>query len=210
MTVAPYTYREEIANYVSHGVGALLSIVGFVVLLIHAISEGSIAKLISYSVYGVSLFALFVASTLYHAIRKAELKRVFKILDHCAIYLLIAGTYTPLLAITLKGTLGYTMLAVIWVLAAIGIVFKIKFSGRFKIVSLVSYLSMGFICLFFINSLYQSLSTTGFVLLVTGGLTYALGVYFYVQKKIAFNHAIWHLFVLAGAMSHYFMILVDA
>lgn len=209
-TAAPYTYREEIANYVSHGVGALLSVVGFIVLLVYAISEGSVVKVVSYSVYGVSLISLFLASTLYHAIKQSELKQIFKVLDHCAIYLLIAGTYTPLMAITLKGTLGYSMLAVIWGLAAVGILFKLKFSGRFKVVSLVSYLGMGFICLFFINTLYQTLSTAGFVLLVTGGLTYALGVYFYVQKKIAFNHAIWHLFVLAGAMCHYFMVLVEA
>lgn len=209
-TTAPYSYKEEIANFVSHGIGALLSVIGLVVLLSYAIVDGSVAKIISYSVYGVSLTSLFLASTLYHAIKRTELKKVFKVLDHCAIYLLIAGTYTPLLALTLQGTLGYSMLIVVWSLAAVGIVFKIKFSGRFKIVSLASYLGMGFICLFFINSLYQTLSTTGFVLLVTGGLTYAGGVYFYVQKKIAFNHAIWHLFVLAGAMCHYFMVLSEA
>jgi hemolysin III len=210
MTAAPYSYREEIANYITHGLGAVLSVLGLVVLLIHAASEGSVAKIFSYSIYGMSLVALFLASTLYHAIQKPELKHVFKILDHCAIYLLIAGTYTPLLAITLQGALGYSMLAVVWGFAALGIVFKIKFSGRFKVVSLASYLSMGFICLFFINRLYQTLSSTGFTLLVVGGLTYALGVYFYVQKKIAFNHAIWHLFVLAGAICHYFMVLAEA
>lgn len=209
-TTAPYSYREEIANYITHGIGAVLSVVGLVVLLAYAIADKSLVKIVSYAIYGLSLVTLFLASTVYHAIRRAKLKKLFKTLDHCAIYLLIAGTYTPLLAITMQQPLGNAMLAVIWGLALIGISFKLKFSGRFKVVSLTSYLGMGFICLFFINSLYQTLSTTGFVLLVAGGLTYASGVYFYVQKKIAFNHAIWHLFVLGGAACHYFMVLSEA
>lgn len=208
--IAPYSIQEEIANAVSHGLGVLLSVAGLTVLLFYAAMEGSISKIISYSVYGTSLIALFLASTLYHAISHEKTKKLFKLLDHCAIYLLIAGTYTPLLAITLKGWLGYSMLVVIWSLAAIGIVFKLKFGAKYKYVSLASYLAMGFVCLAFINSLYQSLDALSFGLLVAGGAFYASGVFFYVQKKIVFNHAIWHLFVLAGAASHYFMILQQA
>ncbi len=208
--IAQYSVQEEIANAVSHGLGALLSVAGLTVLLFYAAMEGSVGKIISYSVYGASLISLFLASTLYHAISHEKTKKIFKLLDHCAIYLLIAGTYTPLLAISLKGWLGYSMLAVVWSLAAIGIVFKLKFGSRYKFVSLASYLGMGFVCLAFINSLYQSLSSTGFTLLILGGAFYASGVFFYVQKKIVFNHAIWHLFVLAGATSHYFMILNQA
>ncbi len=208
--IAPYSIQEEIANAVSHGLGVLLSVAGLTVLLFYAAMEGSVSKIISYSVYGTSLIALFLASTLYHAISHEKTKKLFKLLDHCAIYLLIAGTYTPLLAITLKGWLGYSMLVVIWSLAAIGIVFKLKFGAKYKYVSLASYLAMGFVCLAFINSLYQSLDALSFGLLVAGGAFYASGVFFYVQKKIVFNHAIWHLFVLAGAASHYFMILQQA
>lgn len=205
-----YSIQEEIANAISHGLGLLLSVAGLTGLLILAISEGSASKIVSYSVYGTSLIAMFLASTLYHAISHQQTKKIFKLLDHCAIYLLIAGTYTPLLAISIQGWMGYTLLAVIWTLAAIGIGFKLKFGSKYKFVSLASYLGMGFVCLAFINTLYDALNGVGFNLLVIGGLLYASGVFFYVQKKILFNHAIWHLFVLAGAACHYFMILSQA
>ena len=205
--IAQYSIKEEIANAVSHGLGALLSVAGLTVLLFYAALEGDLNKIISYSVYGTSLIVLFLASTLYHAISHQQTKKVFKLLDHCAIYLLIAGTYTPLLTISLQGWLGYSMLAVVWLLAAIGIVFKVKFGTKYKFVSVASYLAMGVICLAFINTLYQSLNAMSFALLVLGGVFYASGVFFYLQKKILFNHAIWHLFVMAGAACHYFMIL---
>lgn len=208
-TLAPYSSQEEIANAVSHGVGALLSVAGLTVLLFFAIMEGSVGKIISYSVYGLSLVALFLASTLYHAITHEKTKQIFKLLDHCAIYLLIAGTYTPILAISVQGWLGFSLLTLVWGLAVLGISFKMKFGSRYKIVSLLSYLGMGFVALGFINSLAESLTTAGFNLLVAGGIFYASGVFFYVQKKIVFNHAIWHLFVLAGAACHYFMILLQ-
>lgn len=206
-TTAQYSIQEEIANAISHGIGAILSVAGLTVLLFVAAIEGDTNKIISYSVYGISLTILFLASTLYHAIHHEKTKRLLKLFDHCAIYLLIAGTYTPLLAITLKGAFGYSMLALIWLFAFVGIAFKIKFGSKYKVISLASYLGMGFVCLAFIHTLFQTLSSTGFTLLVTGGLVYASGVFFYVQKKIVFNHAIWHLFVLGGAACHYFMIL---
>jgi hemolysin III len=208
--VHSYSIQEEIANAISHGLGLLLSVAGLTGLLILAINQGDPSKIVSYSIYGTSLIAMFLSSTLYHAITHTKTKQVFKLIDHCAIYLLIAGTYTPLLALSLKGWLGYSMLGVIWGLAAVGIGFKVKFGAKYKIVSLLSYLGMGFVSLFFINDLYHSLDSTGFNLLVVGGLLYGSGVFFYVQKKIVFNHAIWHLFVLGGAASHYFMILSQA
>lgn len=204
--VPSYSVNEEIANSVSHGIGALLSVAGLTLLLVSAAEANNLTLLFSFLVYGISLMSLFLASTLYHAFHQPQVKMVFKLFDHCAIYLLIAGTYTPLMAVTLGGALGYSMLGVIWFLAALGIGFKIKFGSQYKIISLATYLGMGFISLFFITSLYQALEHAGFMLLAFGGLSYASGVYFYVNKKIPFNHAIWHLFVLGGAVCHFFMI----
>lgn len=204
---APYSVAEEIANAVSHGIGALLSVAGLTLLVFWATIEGDVSRIASFAIYGASLVILFLASTLYHAIAHSKTKKVLKTLDHCAIYLLIAGTYTPLMAVTLQGTLGYSMLGLIWSLAIIGIWFKIKFGTQYKVVSLITYLGMGFISLFVIHHLYQALSLGGTILLAVGGAVYASGVYFYVQKKIPFNHAIWHVFVLGGASCHFFMMV---
>ncbi|QOL26443.1 hemolysin III family protein [Thalassotalea sp. LPB0316] len=204
---AAYSVAEEIANAVSHGIGALLSVAGLTVLVVWASLDGDVSRITSFSIYGASLVILFLASTLYHAIGHVKTKEVLKTLDHCAIYLLIAGTYTPLMMVTLQGSLGYSMLALIWSLAIAGVWFKVKFGTRYKIISLITYLGMGFISLFIIHHLYQALSLGGTVLLAAGGLVYASGVYFYVQKKIPFNHAIWHVFVLGGASCHFFMMV---
>jgi len=204
--IATYSTKEEVANSVSHGIGAMLSVAGLTLLLINAIDQKSITKIISFSIYGASLIILFLASTLYHAFRDEKVKQVFKLLDHCAIYLLIAGSYTPLMLVTLNGPLGYAMTALIWLIALAGIIFKIKFGSRFKWLSLSTYLGMGFISLAVLPQLQDTLANDGITLLALGGLIYCLGVIFYVQKKIPFNHAIWHLFVIAGAASHFFMI----
>jgi hemolysin III len=162
--------------------------------------------MISFIIYGSSLVLLFLASTIYHAVTHQATKKVFKLLDHCAIYLLIAGTYTPLMLVTLKGTLGYWLLAVIWSIALAGVFFKIKFGHKYKVLSLLTYVGMGLISLTIIHKLQQALSEQAIYLLATGGVIYLAGIFFYVQKKIPYNHAIWHLFVLAGASSHFFMI----
>lgn len=208
--IAGYSTAEEIANAVSHGIGALLSVAALTVLLTYAISLGDIARIVSYSVYGISLLVLFLASTLYHAITHQKAKMVFKLLDHCAIYLLIAGTYTPLLTVAMQGSLANVLLSLIWILAVLGIAFKIKFGHKYKFISLATYLGLGGLSVFFINHLYHALSTGGFALLAIGGAFYAGGVIFYVNKKIPYNHAIWHLFVLAGAISHFLMIRLYA
>jgi hemolysin III len=200
-----YGLHEEIANSITHGLGALLSVAALSLLVFYASVQQDITRITSFSIYGSSLVILFLASTLYHAINHQEVKKLFKLFDHCAIYLLIAGTYTPLMMITLGGTLGNSMLAVIWFLAVAGIIFKIKYGNRFKIISVCTYLGMGLISLFFINSLTKELASEGVFLLALGGVFYSSGIIFYLNKRIPFNHAIWHLFVLAGAISHFFL-----
>ncbi len=205
--IKQYSLAEEIANAVSHGLGALLSVAGLTMLVIYATIEEDPARIASFAIYGATLVTLFLASTLYHAISHEKAKKVLKVIDHCAIYLLIAGTYTPLMILTLEGPLGYGMLTIIWALAVIGIAFKLTFGTKYRFISLSTYLGMGFISLFIIQQLNQALSMGGMMLLAIGGLVYASGVYFYVQKKIPFNHAIWHLFVLGGASCHFFMMV---
>lgn len=208
-----YSVKEEIANAASHAIGALLSIVALILLLTIPVSTTSIDNInnevirtISFSIYGTSLILLFLASTFYHGLVNENAKKLFKLLDHCAIYLLIAGTYTPLLLLTLKGTLGYSLMVIIWGVAIAGIIFKMKFGNQYKKISLATYLGMGFISFGIIGQLYQALPTEALTFFALGGLIYCLGVIFYVQKKIPFNHAIWHLFVLGGAVCHFFMI----
>jgi hemolysin III len=201
-----YSTNEEIANTLTHALGAILSVVACYLLLNNAIADSNNLKTISYAIYGTSLLLLFTASTVYHAVQNSEKKKLFKLLDHCAIYLLIAGTYTPLMMITLDNQLGMIMLSIIWALAILGIFFKLMFGHRFKKTSLVTYLGMGLISITIIDQLHEKLSSQGLTLLALGGAVYCLGVIFYVNKRIIFNHAIWHLFVLGGAISHFFMI----
>ena len=206
MTIHQYSVKEEIANAISHGLGALLSVVALTLLINNAYISHDMAKMISFIIYGGSLILLFLASTIYHAITYQPAKKVFKLLDHCAIYFLIAGTYTPLLLVTLQGSLGYGLLAVIWSIALAGVFFKIKFGHQYKVLSLLTYVGMGLISLTIIHKLQQTLNEQAIYLLAIGGVIYLAGIFFYVQKKIPYNHAIWHLFVLAGASSHFFMI----
>ncbi|XQW86093.1 PAQR family membrane homeostasis protein TrhA [Thalassotalea piscium] len=200
-----YSPAEELANTLSHGLGAILSVLALV-LLINQASTDDWIRLASVTLYGVSLVLLFLASTLYHGVKSASAKRLFKLLDHCAIYVLIAGTYTPLTLITLQGDLGLGMFALVWGIALAGILFKLKYGAKYKILSVATYLGMGFISLAVISDLSQQLATNGLILLALGGGVYTLGVFFYLNHKIPFNHAIWHLFVLGGAACHFFMI----
>lgn len=200
-----YSRNEEIANTITHGIGAILSLVGLIFLLRYSISQEESLKTISYSIYGISLTLLFISSTFYHAVHNQQLKNTFKIIDHCAIYLLIAGTYTPLILVSLNDHTTHNLLIIIWGIAALGIIFKITFGARYKIISLVSYLGMGYISLLIIKPLYHALPLEAIILLASGGLLYSLGVVFYVQSKIPFNHAIWHIFVLVAAACHYVM-----
>ncbi|NQY65791.1 MAG: hemolysin III family protein [Alteromonadaceae bacterium] len=205
--ISGYSVEEEIANAVSHGIGALLSVAALTLLVTYAVLQGDPLRIISFSVYGTSLVLLFSASTLYHSVTNEKFKKLFKLLDHCAIYVLIAGTYTPLMLLTLKSSLAISMLLLIWGIALGGVLFKLKYGHKYKKLSLITYIVMGCISLIIIHKLYQQLDIGGLTLLAAGGLIYLLGVIFYVQEKIPFNHAIWHMFVLGGAGCHFFMML---
>ncbi|MBT9431097.1 hemolysin III family protein [Candidatus Sodalis endolongispinus] len=202
-----YSLAEEIANSVSHGVGVIFGIVGLVLMLNQAGQAGANAlALTSYSLYGGSMILLYLASTLYHAIPHPPLKRWLKKLDHCAIYLLIAGTYTPFLLIGLASPLAKWLMVVIWLMAAVGIMLKLVFAHRFRAISIITYLTMGWLSLVLIYQLLQRLPAGGVALLAAGGVIYSLGVIFYVWERIPFNHAIWHGFVLGGTVCHFLAI----
>jgi hemolysin III len=200
-----YGLVEEIVNAVSHGLAALLSVAGLTLLVTLAWIQTDMVKIISFSIYGASLVLLFSASTLYHALLHKKAKKVFKLLDHCAIYLLIAGTYTPLMLVTLADDIGPLMLAIIWGLAILGIAFKVKFGNKYKKLSLSTYLGLGLISLTFIHKLNAKLAYEGMILLTLGGVIYGLGTIFYVRKDKKYSHAIWHVFVFLAALCHFFM-----
>lgn len=205
--IRAYHYREELLNSITHGTGVLLSIAALALLIVFSSIYGDRGHVVSCTIFGITLILLYTASTLYHSFRKPKIKNVLKIIDHSCIYLLIAGTYTPFLLVSLRGILGWTMFAVIWFLAIIGVVFKIYFVHRFKIISTIAYLLMGWLVVFAIKPLFGSMPTGGIVFLFAGGLAYSLGVIFYVWKTLPFNHAIWHMFVLAGSACHFFAVL---
>ncbi len=200
--IAGYSVSEEIANALSHGLAMAAAIVATTLMLVKGLPVLTATQLLGVAIYGASLITLFLVSTLYHAFTHEPTKAVLKRLDHCAIYLLIAGTYTPYLTITLDGLLADVMLSVIWVLAFAGVAFKIYFIHRFKRLSLATYLLMGWLSMFMIYELWLNLDRTGFWLLLAGGLCFTLGAVFYAAKQYAYTHAIWHVFVVAGAACH--------
>ncbi|WJV63199.1 hemolysin III family protein [Pectobacteriaceae bacterium CE70] len=202
-----YSLAEEIANSISHGIGCVFGIVGLVLLLVQAVGNGdNTLAITSYSLYGASLILLFLASTLYHGISHPRAKLWLKKFDHCAIYLLIAGTYTPFLLVGLNTPLADGLMIVIWSMALLGVIFKLAFAHRFEVLSLMTYLVMGWSSLVVIYQLVMKISAGGITLLVIGGAFYTLGVIFYVCKRIPFNHAIWHGFVLGGSLCHFLAI----
>ncbi len=202
-----YTFKEEVANSVTHAIGVVMSIAALVMLIVFSVKYGDIWHVVSFTIFGVCMVLLYSCSTLLHATRNQKLKDVFEILDHSAIYLLIAGTYTPFLLVTLRGTIGWSMFGIVWGLALIGIVFKIFFVKRFIIMSTLFYILMGLLIIFAIKPLYENLAFGGMLWLVIGGLLYTVGSIFYVWRKIPYHHAIWHVFVLAGSVSHFVSVL---
>jgi hemolysin III len=202
-----YTLPEEILNSVIHGAGALISIVGLILLIVFSQFYGQTSHVVSCTIFGVTLVLLYTASTLYHSCRKQNIKHVFRILDHSCIYVLIAGTYTPFMLIIVRGALGWTIFAIVWSLTILGIVFKAFFVNRFKIVSTLAYILMGWLVIFAIKPLFRALPGEGIAWLIAGGLAYTLGTIFYGWKKLPFNHAIWHVFVLAGSTCHFMAVL---
>ncbi len=202
-----YSLAEEIANSISHGLGFIFGIVGLVLLLSQAVeSRADTLAITSYSLYGGSMILLFLASTLYHAIPHPRAKLWLQKLDHCAIYILIAGTYTPFLLVGLKSPLAHGLLVVIWSLALSGVLFKLAFIHRFEALSVITYMLMGWLSLVVIYQLALKLPAGGIWLLAAGGIVYSLGVIFYVSKRIPYNHAIWHGFVLGGSICHFLAI----
>ena len=204
---ACYSVGEEIAHTITHGVGLLLSIAGLAVLVVFASAHGSAWHVVACSIYGATLVLLYAASTLYHGIPWARPKRVFGFLDQAAIYLLIAGTYTPFTLVNLRGAWGWTLLGLVWGLASLGIVLEVVPRWRFKGLSLVLYLALGWLWVIAIKPLLGSVAPGGLGLLLLGGVAYTSGLIFYVWRRLPYSHAMWHLFVLAGSVCHFFAVL---
>ncbi|RAL23148.1 hemolysin D [Lujinxingia litoralis] len=198
---------EDIANSVSHGVGLGAALVGFVVLAVTAWATGAGLQIVGALVYGLTLVALFAASTVYHSVTHPRVRRALQVVDHCAVFFLIAGTYTPFALVTLAGPLGWSLLAGVWAMALLGVTIKLFWFGRFEGVSLALYLLMGWTIVFAIKPLWLAMEPAGVALLFGGGLLYTAGVAFFVWERLFLNHAIWHLFVLGGSVCHYLAIL---
>ncbi len=199
--------REELINSITHGAGLALSVAGLVVLVTLAALKGTAWHIVGCSVYGATLVLLYSASTLYHSMRSPRLKRFFRIIDHASIHLLIAGTYTPFTLVNLRGGWGWTLFGLVWGLAALGILFKIFFVGRFPIASTAVYLLMGWLVVIAIKPLLTLVPSGGLLWLLAGGLAYSAGVVFFAWEKMPYNHAVWHVFVLTGSICHYFAVL---
>jgi len=200
---------EEIANSISHGITALCAIGGFVVLLIFGAKSDKDWSLFSALFYGLSLVSLYTFSTLYHSLTHKTAKRVFNILDHCGIFLLIAGTYTPVLLISVGGATGWIFFGIQWGMAVTGILLKVFFTGRFNIVSTILYAVMGWIIVFKIDVVKAALPEQAFWLLAAGGFAYTIGIVFYIiDTRMKFSHFIWHLFVMAGTVLHFLMMIL--
>jgi hypothetical protein len=197
---------EEIANFVSHTVGAGLAILGFIMLIIRAAWFNNIPAIISYIVFSLGLMVLYTMSSIYHGLKPSKAKNVFEILDHSSIYFLIAASYTPFLVLGLKSSMSITLLIIQWVICALGITFKAFFTGKFKGISTVVYLIMGWMIVFSWNELISKVSPISIIFLVTGGILYSLGTIFYMWKVCKFNHMIWHIFVVLGSIAHYIAI----
>ena len=202
-----YSISEEIANSITHGIGILLAIVAFETLTAFASIYGNIWHIISVSVYGVTLILLYTASTLYHSIQNPSTKNIFQALDHSSIYILIAGTYTPFMLVNLRGPWGWSLFAMIWCLAFFGAVVQFGKTMRWRGVSLISYVVMGWAIIVAIKPLIASVALGGIILLLIGGLSYTSGILFYRWDKLKFHHAVWHIFVLAGSILHFFAVL---
>ena len=201
------TIIEEIANTITHGLGLILSVVALTILLVYAYREGDPWKITAFAIYGSSLTILYLISTLYHSFTQSRVKAIFRRLDHAAIYLLIAGTYTPVILISLRTTWVIYLLPVVWIMAIIGVYIKIFYIHRYERLSLAFYLIMGWMALIAAKPLFYSIPIESFVWIILGGVAYSTGVIFYAWSRLPFNHTIWHGFVLAGSFSHFVGIL---
>jgi hemolysin III len=198
---------EELANGITHGIGLALSVVGLVVLVALSIIRGDAWHIAGCTTFGVTLVLLYTASTLYHSFHAPRLNRILKVLDHTAIYLLIAGTYTPFTLVNLRGPWGWVLFALVWSFCLFGIVWKMLHAERFQIVSTLLYVAMGWLVLIAVKPVLAAVPLSGVVWLLAGGLFYTVGVVFYALKRVPYNHAIWHVFVMAGSICHYFAVM---
>ncbi|MFN2441885.1 MAG: hemolysin III family protein [Thermoanaerobaculia bacterium] len=206
-TITAYTLAEEVANAVTHGLGALLAVIGLVVLVVRASLHGDVWHITSASIFGATLVLCYLSSTLYHSIPHPRAKNVLRVLDHSAIFLLIAGTYTPFTLVSLRGNLGWWIFGVIWTCAALGITLGFAVKKWKGVVTAVLSVIMGWVAIVALGPLFKSLGPGGTALVIAGGLIYTAGVAFYGSRRVPWNHAVWHLFVLGGSVLHYFAIL---
>ncbi|MCC5835384.1 MAG: hemolysin III family protein [Opitutales bacterium] len=197
---------QELLNSLTHALGTLLSVAGTVMLIVGAAHLGDPWKIVAFSVFGASMILLYSASTLYHSVRRPRLKQIFKTIDHCAIFILIAGTYTPFTLVSLRGPIGWTLLGVIWGLALTGVILKIVYGNRYKAIRVSIYLAMGWLIVIAVPSLASNLNSTALTFTILGGLVYTFGVLFYLADRRPYMHAIWHLFVIGGTASHFIAI----
>ncbi len=205
--VNQYTVGEEIANSISHGIGTLLSIAGLIVLIVIAALHGNAWHIVSFSIFGSTLIILYLASTLYHSLTNPSAKIVFKKIDHSAIFLLIAGSYTPFMLVNLRGAWGWSIIGIIWALAIAGIVLKFCCISKFPKISVALYLFMGWLSIIAFKEMINNIPHLSIILIIMGGLSYTVGVIFYIWRKLPYNHAVWHIFVLSGSVFHYFAVL---
>jgi hemolysin III len=207
MSVKQYCIGEEIANSITHGIGIVLSIAGLCVLTAFASLFGDAWHIVSCSIFGTTLVLLYTTSTLYHSVQFPSAKKILRILDHAAIFILIAGTYTPFTLVNLRGPWGWSLFVVVWGLAILGIIFRLAFQGKWFVVVLGLYICMGWAVIVAIKPLMESVDTGGCILLLIGGLAYTFGIIFYLWHRLPYHHAVWHIFVLAGSIFHFFAIL---
>lgn len=203
-----YTVREEIANAITSGIGTALSIAGLVIMIVYASKYGDVWHVVSVSIFGASLILSHLSSTLYHSIAPSPAKRVFKLIDHLAIYILIAGSYTPFVLVSLRGPWGWSLFGIIWGLAVLGVLIKLTPLNNIKGLSTGFYVAMGWSVIIAINPLLESVAEGGIRLLVAGGLCYTVGVVFYAWRSLPYGHAIWHVFVIGGSICHFFAVLL--
>jgi len=201
------TKAEEITNAIIHGIGLGLAIAALIILIILATIYGDPWYIVGFSIYGSTLVILYLASTLYHSFPRGKSKEILRIVDHSSIFLLIAGTYTPIILTSLRGTLGWTIFAIVWGIAFAGIILKFIWINKFKILSTILYLLMGWLVIIAIKPLIAALNDISLIFLIMGGLFYTIGVIFFAWRSLKYSHAIWHLFVLAGSICHFFTIL---
>ena len=200
--------KEEIWNAITHGVGALVSIPALILLIIFALERGSADRVVTFAIYGATMLLLYICSTLLHSsFNNPKLQYIFSIMDHSAIYLLIAGTYTPFTLITIGGSLGWTLFGIVWGMALVGVVFKVFYVRRFQLLSTLMYLAMGWLVVLAIKTIYLNLAHSGLIMLIAGGLLYSIGTYFYMAKW-RYAHTVWHGFVLGGSAMIYLCILL--